>query len=251
MKDKIKKWFDAGCEYEAGITLFGDFGNSRTLYKNLARSRSAMMHERLKYELCKLAELPESILTESPKAISTLLNSSDERIEFTITPVNGSYPAEVIALIKQRNLIGYKRAKRHNAIVDLGFENTDEVMGKRMELLKEVNTLTSEYDALDLSIKKYAETGVLYQPNLQLLGNDITPPEAGSDEPVNKYLEKCKTLDNLKLQGYLTSTLRSMKSRVTKELKGELEEGKRVNKEQQLKDIEEAISYTEARLKDA
>ncbi len=67
MKKQISQWFDNGCNYYEGVAIYSQYGKSKNLKKHFAKGESSPRIEKIKWELCKLAGLPESIVFQKPK----------------------------------------------------------------------------------------------------------------------------------------------------------------------------------------
>lgn len=243
-KQEIVAWFEQGCIYDAGVSLYEKYGTSRILLKNLSRLRNDAMGERLKYELCKIANLDESILDKSSISMSEL---PIKKQRFSAIHVNNEWPEEVSTIIKKRNKAGHERAKLHNSLLEIPVANTRANMDKRRTVLTQINELTAEYESLDSAVTEFIKTGVVVLPEKVSTTADASTNTPPASE--NRFIAKLEGKSATDLLKYMTQTLKPMKSRYTKEVELLSEDSeKRTKRLATLAQIEEAIACISERI---
>lgn len=69
MKKQIAQWFENGCDYYDGVSLYNRYGKSKNLKKHFVKGENPHKLEKLKWELHKVGNLPESVVYQKSKAV--------------------------------------------------------------------------------------------------------------------------------------------------------------------------------------
>lgn len=67
----IQDWIDNGCHYEQGILLYAQFGKNQILLKRFQKNKSDWNEDKLKNELLKFQDIPQTFSRQVPDTLPT------------------------------------------------------------------------------------------------------------------------------------------------------------------------------------
>lgn len=148
MKEQLSAWFENGCPWKEGVSIYSKIGTSSNLKRLFSRSYNESLHEKLKYELRKFHEGDATILIELKE---------DHRVERRAKTIPAYYdlPDELGKLrIKQHQLFAEAREYHSQLESARDDQSRAELAGNLMQCM----TIVDEYWRI---IDRYLETGAL------------------------------------------------------------------------------------------
>ena len=218
MKTKIENWFHGDQNYQQGVALLIEAGFTKgKVLKNLQRGESKTNKEKLAWELCEIAKLNRSIITQVNTNVvdNRVSTAAGKRIGVAGKSPNEPIEPPIITAIKKKLAeIGNLRGQVHNEVAQLGMSNAPEIVAKREECLSKIDELNAEYDRLYEAKEKFFREKVL--PTETIF--ETPKPEAP------KTIEQLTPVELMKRQNSLRSQISKAKEKLKKAPKADKKE---------------------------
>lgn len=168
-KQQVLEWWNAGCDYDAGVGLYLQLGKNRVL-KSTLPGRASRYTDKLKYELCKAAGLDWTKMPRSGKGKPAVKHEvPPSSLPAEAPPPSqenaGNFPAVVRRVIYEYAECYRKRGALHYQMSHVPETNDKASCQQREELLSEIKKLSARMDVLYLARQAYLEKKQLPDPD--------------------------------------------------------------------------------------
>lgn len=159
VKKKVKDWWSAGADFDAGISLYHIYGHNKVL-KYTMPGRKSRYYEKLKYELCKDVGLDWLKMPAIPKPLPSVTVAQPKHFDQAKLPDpkvenTEQYPFEVRRVINEYAECYRNRGKLHWEMCEVNDNNDPENCMKRSDLLLKIKLLSSRMDVLHMAREAY------------------------------------------------------------------------------------------------
>jgi len=172
IKIRIKEWFDGPRDYSEGLNLLKEVSKKGTVLGKLSKGETKTRREKLEYELKHFLGL-KVILPPVPSSVKTTLvitsklgstPNIEAKLRFSLIPKEKSiddYPEEVKKLINEWSPLYMNRSKNQKKLIELGEENTPDVIAKRAKLIEKIHEASDRMEVLYEAFKTFETSGKL------------------------------------------------------------------------------------------
>lgn len=188
----IVRWLKAGCDYQQGVALFGQYSTNKVLFNILGKGFPK--HEKLQYELIKISGLPAATFTdrsildgivlkstpslppprdgeeENPQEalvedipMPELLDPEDQDNEklAELRKKWATYPRSLQDIVVEKSKLSNERHIAYTRLQNIPEDNTDENIAKRLPLMEVVQECSAKIQALQRIVDAFDSTGEL------------------------------------------------------------------------------------------
>ena len=199
MIDEILRWIDNGFNYEEGLTLLQKYCKNKNLIFQMSSRYKERYLLKMKYELFKIAGLPEDetaakakakeyvISNPAPAAAEQTAPSKDfnQLPEAAIKAFRSehkigyeeyqSFPEAIKTMIVQKGKLYSERDRLHRKLKELSRDTSLAAKNERAKTIQRINLLTDQIDDLFNIIKSFRETGEILQETKEEEKTDKKP----------------------------------------------------------------------------
>lgn len=148
MQEKVRKWIDAGCNFNSGVEILAGTGRHKQLAKVMS-GHEKRYADKLKYELLKAAGLPTGLPTHGKTFQTDVYTPALGPVPVKAKPVMAKpLPPEVEKAIKLHADAFKTRSILHATMANLPTDNIPALVSKRLTLSNEIAECSAVIDIM-------------------------------------------------------------------------------------------------------